>query len=140
MILRLKELINDSNDKVEDLMNYLQIKDVSQIYQWIRGDNNPNADNLVKIAIYFNCSIDYLVGRTENNDKFPSTLTSSFAERLQEIMKNKNVTQYKMIKENVVSGINFHRWFKLKAVPQLDTLIKLADYFGVSIDYLVGRE
>jgi len=32
---------------------------------WMRGRSRPAADSLVKLADYFDCSIDYLVGRKE---------------------------------------------------------------------------
>lgn len=31
-----------------------------------KGEKTPSADNLVKIADYLDCSVDYLLGRTEN--------------------------------------------------------------------------
>lgn len=31
-----------------------------------RGEKIPSAENLVKIANYFDCSIDYLLDRTDN--------------------------------------------------------------------------
>lgn len=42
----------------------------------------PKADNLAKIADYLNCSVDYLLGRTDNpdtqtNNTFSSTITNS---------------------------------------------------------------
>jgi transcriptional regulator with XRE-family HTH domain len=36
-------------------------------YQYYeRGDREPTASNLIALADYFNVSIDYLVGRTDN--------------------------------------------------------------------------
>ena len=34
--------------------------------QWKNHDELPSAENLIKIADYFNVSVDYLLGRTNN--------------------------------------------------------------------------
>lgn len=36
------------------------------ITDWKKGKSKPTAEALVLIADYFNCSIDYLLGRTDN--------------------------------------------------------------------------
>jgi transcriptional regulator with XRE-family HTH domain len=35
-----------------------------------KEDREPNSEMLIKLADYFNCSVDYLVGRNENNNAF----------------------------------------------------------------------
>lgn len=39
-----------------------------------------------------------------------------------------------------VNTMLFTQWKKGRQRPGVETLIKIADYFGVSVDYLVGRE
>ena len=63
----------------------------------------------------------------------------SFSERLKELRTSKGLTMEQLAKEiNSTRGTisNFENENKK---PSLDMLIKLADYFDVSIDYLVGR-
>ena len=38
------------------------------ISRYETGDREPGINELIKIADYFNVSIDYLVGRTENSE------------------------------------------------------------------------
>lgn len=40
----------------------------SKVTAWKKG-SVPNGEILVKIADYFNCSVDYLLGRKENDSK-----------------------------------------------------------------------
>ena len=40
----------------------------SFIYELEKRDKSPSADKLIKIADYFGCSVDYLLGRTDNPD------------------------------------------------------------------------
>ncbi|MGI6014427.1 MAG: helix-turn-helix domain-containing protein [Oscillospiraceae bacterium] len=38
------------------------------ISYWKNGERMPSADNLIVLADYFDCSVDYLLGRTDNPD------------------------------------------------------------------------
>ena len=46
------------------LADYLQIAQPSYI-RYENGSSEPNLENLVKLADYFDVSVDYLLGRTE---------------------------------------------------------------------------
>lgn len=138
---RLKEFFNDKEFNKNDLIKYLNFNDETLFYAWKRGDVIPNLINLDRIAKYFNCSMEYLFGRTEDFGHGKYGEMKSFNEQLQKIMREKKLTQYRMIiKDNVCTSNHFHKWNKLKSVPTPETLIKLADYFNVTIDYLLGRE
>jgi len=61
---RLKQIRLKNNRTQSNIANYLGISDRAyQNYEY--GNREPNIDNLIKIADYFNVSIDYLVGRTD---------------------------------------------------------------------------
>lgn len=53
-----------NNIKITPLLNELEISKGS-IHKWKNG-TLPNGETLLKIANYFNVSIDYLLGRTQN--------------------------------------------------------------------------
>lgn len=36
------------------------------ISYWKSGERMPSAENLITLADYFECSVDYLLGRTDN--------------------------------------------------------------------------
>ena len=57
-------------------------------------------------------------------------------ERFSELLQNYGVTAYKVSKETGVSQQTLSDWKKGKSTPKLDKLQKIADYFGVSLDYL----
>ena len=65
-----------------------------------------------------------------------------FAERLKELRLEKGLSQHDLSK--VLNGQITHAaicfWEQAKRIPKLDALIILADYFDVTLDYLVGRE
>ena len=60
--------------------------------------------------------------------------------RLKELRKQQKLTQEEMAQilktqQRTYSGYEIGR-----SEPNLDTLCKLADYYGVTLDYLIGRD
>lgn len=63
----------------------------------------------------------------------------TFAERLTELQQQKNVTKQDVYSAVGISRVAYYRYEKGEREPNSSLLIALADYFGVSLDYLVGR-
>ena len=60
-------------------------------------------------------------------------------ERLKELRKSKRFTQKEIGDLCGVSDISVYKWETNRAEPNVDTLCKLADIYGVTVDYLLGR-
>lgn len=60
--------------------------------------------------------------------------------RLRELRLSKNISQSELGMLLGVSGQTILNWENEIYEPKIDQLIKLADYFNVSIDYLVERK
>lgn len=59
----------------------------------------------------------------------------------EKLCKEKNVTAYRVAQETGVTTTTLTNWKKGKYVPKHDKLQKIADYFGVTLDYLMtGHE
>ena len=62
-----------------------------------------------------------------------------FGERIKGLRIEKKMTQQEL--GNIVgltsTGISY--WETGKAVPNLETLVKLSNFFGISVDYLTGK-
>lgn len=61
-----------------------------------------------------------------------------FIKRFNELCKEKNITRYKLASDLQIGNSTIYGWEKGQQ-PTADKLIKLADYFEVSTDYLLGR-
>ena len=121
------------------------------------GKIDPAVSVAVRLADFFDVSVDYLVGRVDAPLSFTEIETnltrhnktcqaiqektsSTFGDRIKELRKNKGLTQKQMA---VIYGVNERNWQKYEGgnfLPNAHGLIWLADYFGVSLDYLVGRD
>lgn len=62
-----------------------------------------------------------------------------FNERLKNLRKSNKITQKQISIDTEMSERNYQDLEYGKNNPSYETLLKLADYFDVSIDYLVGR-
>lgn len=57
-----------------------------------------------------------------------------------EIRNNLKLTQTKVAKDLNIPVMTYNNYEKKRNYPGLEMLIKLADYFDVSLDYLAGRQ
>lgn len=62
-----------------------------------------------------------------------------FQERLVELRKLNNYTQKTVANMLNIKQPSYIRYEKGDAEPSLENLVKLADIFDVSVDYLLGR-
>lgn len=50
-----------------------------------------------------------------------------------------NTTAYRLSKETGIKEASISRWKNSSELPSIENLVKIADYFNVSTDYLLGR-
>ena len=62
-----------------------------------------------------------------------------FSERLKEIRQSQKLTQKQVAAALNITERQYQRYEGGEQTTTLENLIALADYFGVSLDYLVGR-
>ena len=59
--------------------------------------------------------------------------------RLKELRKNRKISQIKLAMELNLSQNSISRYETGEREADYDTLVAIADYFNVSVDYLLGR-
>lgn len=62
-----------------------------------------------------------------------------FFDRLKELCDGKGISTYKACTDVGLNRAAVAKW-KGGSTPNGDTVLKLAEYFGVSVDYLLGKE
>lgn len=135
---KIKELMG-KDISVKELQEYLNFKSASLIYKWINNSCLPSFCNLIKLADYFEVNIDYLLGLTNNFENVKPKKLPKFSTYFIIILKQQNSSQYKLLKDNIVSNGHLNSWLNLNSLPSTDNLIRLAEYLKISIDELVGR-
>lgn len=136
---RLKELVEDSELTESEIGEALGLGN-SAISHYITERYLPNLQTTIKLADYFNCSIDYLFGLSDDNDNKNFKACPPFCERFDVICKEKGLTRYKLKDLANVSETTMRYWVQGKTLPSISSIILVADKLNCSIDYLLGRE
>ena len=63
----------------------------------------------------------------------------AFAERLKELRKQAHLTQVELAKRLGIGQSSYADWERGKKKPTQENLIKIAQFFDVPLDYLVGN-
>ena len=86
--MRLKELREESNLTQRDVANAIHIG-TSSVGRWERGEGLPTVDFIIRLADFFQVSVDYLLGRSDDfgyvNLQFPAHALSA---QEQKFLKN----------------------------------------------------
>ncbi len=133
----LKDLMQDSQINITTLALKTKLSQ-GQICLYLKGIILPSAKSLVKLSDYFNCSIDFLLDRTDNKTRNPKSLNNeTFKGRLDNLLKENKITAYKLSKDCEFSKSLYYDWRK-GSLPAAQQLLTIANYFDISADYLLG--
>ena len=64
---RIKELCKNKNIIIKEMLDDCGLSK-NALSSMLSGGSTPKCENLAKIADYLDCSVDYLLGRTDNPD------------------------------------------------------------------------
>ncbi len=153
---RLKELREERNLTQNDVAVAIQTSQ-RNIGRWENHSNEPSASYVIKLADFFQVSTDYLLGRTDDfgnvsiqssvphlseesfNKKICGGNEMPFSHRLKELRYECGLTQKEVSDAVGSTQSNLGKWENNKIQPAADMVVKLADFFQVSTDYLLGR-
>lgn len=136
--IRLTDLVEDCEVNKSALPNLIGI-DYRSLSNALNYGIVPTPRILMRIADYFNVSIKYLLGTSDDEYFSKAKFKSDFKTRFDLLCAEKKVTHYKVSKDLHFDNSYITRWFKKNYLPSLELLETISDYFKVSIDYLLGR-
>ncbi len=135
---RLTELMKEKEISNKEIAKVLGVS-LGTVGYWKKGKNNMRLPQFIAIADYFNCSLDFLAGRSETVIDFIPKKCPPLYEHLKLILASKKITKYRMCADTKIKSSHLTDW-KNGAEPQIYSLIELADYLDISLDYLLGRD
>lgn len=140
--------MNEFQERLQDLLvenelSRLQLsKKIGISFETLNGYFNkgfyPELSVAIKIADYFDCSLQYLMGLTEDYQTSDKN-NLSFIDTIKKLLSENNLSIEKFMKALNMSEANYYRWKNKNNNPAMQSLIAIAKFFDVSIDYLVGH-
>lgn len=110
------------------------------IYRYLNGSRIPTVEMLLRIADYFNVTTDFLIGIKPESDISKFKNCPAFTERFAFLLKRFEVTKYRLEKDTHINEETIYAWLSGKNKPSLENILKLAEYFNCTVDYILGRE
>jgi transcriptional regulator with XRE-family HTH domain len=88
------------------------------------------------LNVYFMNNLNYNIRR---NKRMVSNMGNEFKHRLKELRKQKNLSQDQLSGALDIPSSSLRRYETRGELPKRERLELIADYFSVSMDYLLGR-
>ena len=136
---RLHELMEEAEMKTPALGDAIQLEP-SVLSKFLRAERMPSANTLVKLADYFNCTTDYLLGLSDIVDERKFKRRPPFSQQIDSLIAFSQKTQYRFGIEAGISDETFRRWRRGMNEASVETLVKIASYLNCSVDFVLGRE
>ena len=135
----LKDLI------VENLANLTEVSDElgcgeSTLSRYTTGKALPTLEMTVRLADYFSVTCDYLLGLDENNAASRFKPCPPFQKRFEDVLKHFHVSRYRLIQMTGIAESVMRYWVQGKTTPSIESVVKIAQALGCTVDYLIGRE
>ncbi|PWM70267.1 MAG: hypothetical protein DBX59_11435 [Bacillota bacterium] len=135
---RIIDLVAEADKKKSDLPKTIGIdyRSFSNAYNY---GIIPKPRILIKIADYFNVSLKYLLGKTNDDYFIKSEIPVDFKTRFLELCQERGVSHYSVSKDCHFDRSYITKWLNYGLFPSLELLELMADYFNVSLDFITGR-
>ena len=131
-----------------------EIADIVQVNRvtytnWEKGNREPSYEDLCVLACIFDVSIDFLLSdyleiSKESYLKFKKEKEEEkknlFSVRLKELRLQYGFSQEELAEKIGIKQNSYSDWENGKCKPNYEKLEKIADFFGVSLDWLFGRK
>ncbi len=92
---------------------------------------------LITLSEFYNVSIDYILGRTSQSKFYEKARPYGY--RIKELRLESKLNQAAVASEIFVTQNAYSYYENQKRDIPTATLIRLADFYGVSVDYILGR-
>ena len=131
------EYIASENITVNVFSQRIKVSE-SLVGYWLQGRYFPGLPNALKVADLLGCSLDYLFGLSDEPAYLPSRDPIDFADRFRLLLAQNGISKNRVAHACGTSSSLLSKWAHRKTLPKIESLIKLANSFNCSLDYLIG--
>ncbi len=137
--LHIKELRTKHGITAKQLGEIIGVAE-STISLYETGKRYPNYSTLMKIADHFNVTVDYILGRDSIIPDANSRTAPQFSTLLKELRTAQGKKQREIAEQLGIDRTTYGKYETGVSEPDFKITLKIADYFNVSVDYLLGRK
>lgn len=109
------------------------------ISRYLNQKRIPKLDMLIKIANYFQCSLEYLIGVESEYYNYDFKECQNFAQRFRTLINQKGFELKEIHERTKIPLININVWLRGSCKPNIDYIMILANFFNLSVDDFLGR-
>ena len=109
------------------------------ISRYQSGRKAPSLMLLVRMADYFQCSTDYLLGLETELYTRTFKPCPPFQKRLPEFCNALKITKYQIEHKANITQSAIYKWQNGTGVPSVESLIRISETFNCSVDFILGR-
>lgn len=135
----LKDLMQEENLNAYNLAKNIGVAP-SSITCYLNGEYSPTLQSLIKIANYFNCTTDYLLGLESYNSSEKFLPCQPARIRIKQLVTQKGYSGRRFCKESGIPEGTYFAWTAGRVQPNIESIIKIAKFLHCSVDYVLGRE
>lgn len=136
---RFLELLSDRDMKPGRLAAELNVRR-KVISRYANGERLPDLQMALRLSEYFHCSIDFLLGRTDEGSQFEPLPAPPFYKHFIDVLNFCQKSIYRVAKDTAISEATLFNWKMNRTSPTLENLVRLSDYLDCSIEFILGRE
>lgn len=136
----LRELKRKSQQEICSILNIEQ----STLANYENDKRVPKIDILIKLAEYYNVSVDYLLGLKKSNSETNDCYNYFYEEGganwfIRKIAKEKEISYEDMLEKSCIEKTRLDALWYGNSQPVAEELIRIATVLDVSIDYLLDN-
>lgn len=135
-------IFEQNNEQKLDAKTFAQRIGVegSTITRYLNEERAPSIANLVLLADYFKCTTDYLLGIQNENYSHSFKTCPPFSEQFGKLLNLFGYSPYQFSIKAEIHQSSVYAWKSGKREPSLDNIVKIAEFFDRSVDFVLGRE
>ncbi len=133
--MKLKELRTQKKINQQKLAKDIGVSR-STVAMWETDSSQPSNEMLLKLADYFNVSVDFLLGKENTVKRSKDKIMNNILV----LLEKKNKTIEELCKYLDISEYTFEDWIKGEDKTYNLYLPHIAEFFNVTVDEIVGRE
>lgn len=131
-LIRAKKGISRQSDIIVELSHPTEA-----VKRWLVGAQRPKGKSLKLLSEYLDMSVDELRQYLESEEEI-IVVGDSFADRIWLLMDMNDLTQAEVAEATGIQRDSISRYCA-GAIPSTTNLLSIANHFGVTTDWLLGR-